>query len=535
MIPLIVYKYILIALILICCFLMFKTFRGINQKFELKVGTLWMLALFIINLINIYYTLNYYDKNRGKKGPKGPKGLIGNRGFKGDDFECSQCGNAGKAMEDVFATNVNDYNIIVNNAKVKIGKCVFPFVHDNEMIYEPTTKPREENEVNDAYKNGWCATSLNADRTYKTYGYANMSDVEAKRRQNEKVRGQKRLDYLKNNSGILDIKLITGNRSSIECPSGYSKIDKDLNEASGGKYLYLCKKEGLGGSGVQDMKTVSAADNYTCDEGYRKIPFDLNTDSGGQKIFLCHKKSNSKFITDIKVQNSSTCPAGYTNISGNVNAGSGGNEVYICTSNEPDVSVVAVDTAFQWGKDKRLYFFKGNQFWQYDKKNSKMGVNYPKNIQEFWGKIPSNLDAAFTWGFNNKTYFFKGALFYEYDEKRQAIAPGYPKYIKDVWKGVPTNIDSVFTWAKDGKTYFFKGKFYYKYDDRNNRVERGYPKYIERRFESEEPFNNMNAIFSHSDGKTYVIRGDKYWLLGNDDRVLSGYPRQLNDKFSGLY
>ena len=35
------------------------------------------------------------------------------------------------------------------------------------MIYEPTTKPREENEVNDAYKNGWCATSLNADKTYQ--------------------------------------------------------------------------------------------------------------------------------------------------------------------------------------------------------------------------------------------------------------------------------------------------------------------------------------------------------------------------------
>ena len=539
MVPLVIYRYLLILLIIICCLLIYASYKTpITPKglsFEMKMGVIWVLILLIVNFINMYYTLLYYDNNKDKKGPKGPKGFLGSRGIKGGDLECSQCGNAGKTLPDIYATNVNDYNVIVNNSKVKIGKCIFPFIHNNETHYTPIKELREEGEINDAYKNGWCATSLNPDKTFKTYGYTNMSKLEKERREKERLRSLSRKEYLKNNSGIIDIKLVSGNRSSVKCPSGYEKINKDLNEASGGKYLYLCKKEGLSSSGISDIKITTEADNYACDIGYRKIPYNLNKDSGGKKLFLCHKKSKSGFITGIKVQNSMSCPSGYTNISGNVNAGSGGNEVYICTTSEPNVSVIAVDTAFLFDEDKKLYFFKGDKYWMYDDKRQKMESNYPKNVSEYWGKLPKDLDGSFTYGFDKKTYFFKGSLFYEYDIKRQEIAPGYPKYIKDVWKGIPSNIDAVFTWDKDGRTYFFKGKFYYRFDDHKKRVERGYPKYINRRWPSRVPFNNMNAIFSYKDGNTYVIRGDKYWEIGPDDRVSNNFPRQLSDKFPGLY
>ena len=33
-------------------------------------------------------------------------------------------------------------------------------------------------------------------------------------------------------------------KSNVECPVGYKKIGKDLNEASSGAYVYACKKEG---------------------------------------------------------------------------------------------------------------------------------------------------------------------------------------------------------------------------------------------------------------------------------------------------
>ena len=40
--------------------------------------------------------------------------------------------------------------------------------------------------------------------------------------------------------------------------------------------LYLCKKEGLGGVGVKEIRTVGLSDNLTCPGGFRRLPYDLN-------------------------------------------------------------------------------------------------------------------------------------------------------------------------------------------------------------------------------------------------------------------
>ena len=38
-------------------------------------------------------------------------------------------------------------------------------------------------------------------------------------------------------------------------------------------------------------------------------------------------------------------------------------------------------------------------------------------------------------------------------------------------------------------------------------------------------------IFTYNyDNKTYVIRGDKYWIINNKN-ILDGYPQKLNIKF----
>ena len=160
-----------------------------------------------------------------------------------------------------------------------------------------------------------------------------------------------------------------------------------------------------------------------------------------------------------------------------------------------------------------------------------MNENYPKKIKQFWGEIPKDIDAVFTWGFNNKTYFFKGSLCWQFDDKRQEIAPGFPRLIKDIWKGIPNNIDAVFTWGKDGKTYFFKDQYYYRFNDKTKKVDRGYPKKMRRWTPKDggEGFANLNAIFTHSDRKTYIIKQDKYWMLGNDGENMSGYPRNVSE------
>lgn len=39
---------------------------------------------------------------------------------------------------------------------------------------------------------------------------------------------------------VPDVSVITGNSSSISCPDGYTRINQDLNEGEGGKFVYAC-------------------------------------------------------------------------------------------------------------------------------------------------------------------------------------------------------------------------------------------------------------------------------------------------------
>jgi len=533
MITLQIYRWILIVLILICILLLGTVFKGKNFGVKLRFTIIWVLILFILNFANMFYTLKYYDDNKDKVGLKGPKGDDGARGFRGPGFECSQCGMAGKVMPPVYASNINDYGTKVNDKRVKMGKCVFPFVHDFELRYGPVKQPRSETESNDAFKYGWCATSLNTDRTYKTYGYCNMSDIMAKKKEEDERRRQAREKYIMSNTGVLDVKLALGNRSSVKCPPNFTKVDTDLNyDAGSGKYIYICKKTGIGGSGIVGLQTVDESDNFICPLGYRKMPYDLNKDTGGTEVYLCKKKGNKNFLSDVNVQiDSDKCPTDFKLSSTNVNEGTDGNPVYICTTDKR-TKIMALDAAFVWQNDKALYFFKGAKFWKYDPKKGK--VDKSKDITQFWGKVPANIDAVFSYGYNGKTYFFKGDMVYLYDVKRQKIAAGYPKYIKNEFKGIPDNLDAVFTWGNDGKTYFIKGKFYYRYDDKRKRIERGYPKYLDKRFKN-IPMS-INAMFSYPhDGKTYVMRGDDFWILNKKDAMQSGYPQKINTKFKDLY
>ena len=49
---------------------------------------------------------------------------------------------------------------------------------------------------------------------------------------------------------------------------------------------------------------------------------------------------------------------------------------------------------------------QGSQYWKH--KNMSPVPGYPKDISEGFPGIPSDVDTAFVWGGNNKIYFFKG-------------------------------------------------------------------------------------------------------------------------------
>ena len=292
----------------------------------------------------------------------------------------------------------------------------------------------------------------------------------------------------------------------------------------------------MGSFGIKNIKVVGEGED--CGKTFRKSPYDLNKDSGGKKLYLCKEKGKSNFITDIRVVNNKAhCPTerGYTIASGDLNEGSKTNPdpVYLCISKDKS-SDVYIDTIFSWGKNGITYFFKGDSYWKIDDARQRVSNKYPQRINTKWGDLPDNLDAVFTWGKNRVTYFFKGNKYWEFDDDRLKIKPGYPKFINNFWKGVPDNISSVFTWGKDNKTYFFKGNMFYKFNDINMKVDRGYPRLIKKRWDG-APIN-FNGIFTYPyDKKTYIFRGDQLWMIGEDDKISSDYPRKIDSVFQGIW
>lgn len=108
---------------------------------------------------------------------------------------------------------------------------------------------------------------------------------------------------------------------------------------------------------------------------------------------------------------------------------------------DPELNLPAelanMDAAFQWGRNNKVYFFKGDKYWRYDPDRKNVDIGYPKPITEGWRHIPNNLDAALQWQ-NGKTYFFKGLEYFAIDDYTLEIPkvdPPYPRKISTYWMG----------------------------------------------------------------------------------------------------
>ena len=66
-------------------------------------------------------------------------------------------------------------------------------------------------------ENGWC-TALNPDKTPKKVAYCGESSKEIAQANYNRAQAQQHDEFIKNNTGITDVRLISGNRSNIECP-----------------------------------------------------------------------------------------------------------------------------------------------------------------------------------------------------------------------------------------------------------------------------------------------------------------------------
>jgi hypothetical protein len=597
---------LIITILIIIIFGGIFVFNPESSKF-IRIGASWFIILIVINLVNIVITLRHYEKNKNKIGKKGPTGYKGLKGLRGEGLTCgSVCGGAGLNNDPIRTTNINEKNQEIKDENIEAidRKCVFPFIYGYQKFNSCANDedvPISVKAMN-FYKNhdnrytgktkSWCATSLNQTtkngNNVKTWGVCmnpGESESVSKNILSNKLQKQKKAEYLRKNTGILDLKAIMGNRSNLICPAGYEKIPGDLNFASGGKYINLCKKEGLGSIGLESIRSIDKSEK--CQENGEELVqnFDVakNMDIesadfikdlvGSPPVYLCMKKTSKPgdngFIKQLNVfpffdQNGDlqqTCPITDERkvVVNGLNEGNS-QEVDICYTLS-DINAPLIDTAFVYGKNNKLYFFKGDNFYIFDESNKiltreipndmktlsrrqkmKYSIKEGKTLSEF-GKMKSTLNqnnlnilkgrglddslrlnAVFTWGKDNKTYFFKDKFVYL--SVNNKIAKGYPKFINQVFNGVPDNFDAVFTWGLDRKTYFFKGNFYYKYDDVNNLVERGYPKRISFRWGSNSP-SRINAIWtSKFDKQTYAISGTNYYKVTSESMELIG---NIND------
>lgn len=523
----------------------------------LKITVAWFLVIMTMNLINMDVTLGHYKKNKIKRGIKGISGSRGPKGFKGSGETCgSICGPNVKPME---ADNLDDNGNINTNENILIGPCKFPFVYKYTNQYAPLKPCTEVTDNLTCYdidkndnpidpkippngKGGVCATLLDNKNNPIRWGYTKDSDkLIALRTQNEYL-NEKDKEYQKTNTGILDIELVKGRRSDTQCPSGYKKLDTDLNEASNGSYVYACTREGISSKGVshvniavenEDCQSVFSsnlsADQFSKVTNTKKLPVNLNadvTELNPVNMYMCLAYGNKNYLTDIKFKNDRNFTSensDFTLIDKNLNEGTNGNEIYMYVS-RTKFDFKALDTAFYY--DKKIYFFTNNYFVTYDKN---FQVSTQEEILNKFGRLPNLINGAFVNPDDNDLYFLSGSEVYKYNRKKMNIEEDYPKKISDVFNGIPDNIDSVLTFT-DKNLYFFKDKFIYKYSRRSNKVETGYPRLIKTRFPGAP--NNPDAVFLNENDKTvYFIRGNQYWELDINEDIKSGFPRYLKDKF----
>jgi matrix metalloproteinase-14 (membrane-inserted) len=74
--------------------------------------------------------------------------------------------------------------------------------------------------------------------------------------------------------------------------------------------------------------------------------------------------------------------------------------------------------------------------------------------------VPDNIDSAFVWGGNGKIYFFKGDEYWKFDPSRKPpVRSVYPRPLTN-WD-LPADVGGAVKW-KNGYTYFFHGDEYYR-------------------------------------------------------------------------
>lgn len=163
-----------------------------------------------------------------------------------------------------------------------------------------------------------------------------------------------------NFDSIVDLKVIEGDSASIGAPSGFTKIDCDLNKGAGGKYIYLCVKKQANAAPADCVTALAIisgnSSGISAPAGFQKLPEDLNKGAGGKYIYLCYKKgggapiANIDFVTGSSESAIADASCGFYTIMQDLNEGAGGKYIYLCYQRNTPIS----DLTFVSGGSAKL-------------------------------------------------------------------------------------------------------------------------------------------------------------------------------------
>jgi hypothetical protein len=153
---------------------------------------------------------------------------------------------------------------------------------------------------------------------------------------------------------LVDLEVITSDRYGENPPYGFSKIDYDLNRNAKGKYIFVChKREKISVAGrpedpepITDIY-IATGDNSSppIPDGYLKIDKDLNEGAGGKYIYLCYTRNPGKAEKGLPIRSvcvvggntyATPAPYGFVKIETDLNQGAGGDFIFLCYSRHLD-------------------------------------------------------------------------------------------------------------------------------------------------------------------------------------------------------
>jgi len=83
---------------------------------------------------------------------------------------------------------------------------------------------------------------------------------------------------------VTGLKFVFGDAPGVACPAGMTRVETDLNEGAGGKYIYACLQYGPVASAIGGFSVLTIPEcDYACATRYKD---DLNRGAGGSYIFI---------------------------------------------------------------------------------------------------------------------------------------------------------------------------------------------------------------------------------------------------------